>query len=53
MSQGRGNIISGKKGGVKNIVAHLQNPPPLTNIEVTPVAFYYVWGCNIYYIQPN
>ncbi len=33
--------------------AHMQNPPPLTNRVVTFVAFSYVWGCIIYYIQPN
>ncbi len=33
--------------------AHLQNPPPHTNIVVTLIAFCYVWGCIIYYIQPN
>ncbi len=33
------------------IVMH--KSPPLTNIEVTLVAFCNVWGFIIYYIQPN
>ncbi len=35
------------------MLAHLQNPPPHTNIVVTLVAFCCVWGCILYYIQPN
>ncbi len=34
-------------------MTYLQNPPPLTNRVVTFVAFWYVLGCNIYYIQTN
>ncbi len=42
------SVFCRKKGG-----AHLQNPPRHTNIVVTLGAFCYVWGCIIYYIQPN
>ncbi len=37
----------------RDILVHLQNPPPLVNKRSYALAFCYPWGCILYCIQSN